>query len=462
VDALLHAPPFGDLLERYPRARVVEAVRRVLDRVRSRIADGILVPDDTGSLPGTDPEALAGSVRELLESWDRPSLRPVINATGVVLHTNLGRAPLSAATREAMARAGEGYSNLEFDLEEGERGSRYVHCVGLLREITGAEDALVVNNCAAAVVLALNTLARGRGVLVSRGELVEIGGGFRIPDMLVRSGAKLREVGTTNRTRVADYREAAEDGEAAGILKVHRSNFRLSGFTEEASLDELAKLARERGLFLVHDLGSGLYMDPRVLNLPPEPRAPGSLQAGADAVATSGDKLLGGPQAGIILGRAETVGAMRDNPLCRALRVDKVTLAGLEATLRHYLDSAEAVREIPALAMLARSMEELEARARALTVSLEEAGLHARVTEGVGRVGGGTFPGVDLPSRIVRVKPLKGSAESLAARLRAGDPPVIGRREGDEVLLDLRTVEEDTVPLLLRRVLEACGMTPRE
>jgi len=384
-------------------------------------------------------------VERLLGEMDKGSLRRVVNATGVVIHTNLGRAPLSEATRAAMARAGSGYSNLEFDLQAGERGSRYLHCIHLLRELTGAEDALVVNNNAAAVVLGLNTLAAGREVLVSRGELVEIGGGFRIPDMLSRSGATLREVGTTNRTRLADYREAAQEGDAAAILKVHRSNFKISGFTEEASLAELAELAADAGLFLFHDLGSGLLADPQDLGLPPEPRAADSLRAGAGAVAISGDKLLGGPQAGIILGAKEVVSAMRLNPLCRAFRVDKVTLAGLEATLRHYLDPEEALKEIPVLRMLMAPLDGLEARSRALASGLQQEGFDLTVEEGAGVVGGGTFPGVELPAWNLRLRLPGASATELARRLRTLDPPVIVRVEKDDLVVDLRTVapEED-------------------
>jgi L-seryl-tRNA(Ser) seleniumtransferase len=448
VDVLLASAPFQGLLGRNPRARVVDAAREVLAGIREELAEGGdgLGPDGHRVIPG-DFEDYAARVGALLDRWNLPSLRPAINATGVVLHTNLGRAPLSDAARAAMAKAGQGYSNLEFDLESGERGSRYVHCVQLLREITGAEDALVVNNNAAAVVLALNTLALGREVLVSRGELVEIGGGFRIPDMLSRSGAVLKEVGTTNRTRLEDYARAVEGGRASAVLKVHRSNFRITGFTEEASLGELAALAREKGIHLVHDLGSGLLADPEALGLPPEPRAPESLKAGVHAVAISGDKLLGGPQAGIILGEGSVVGAMRKNPLCRAFRVDKVTLAGLEATLKHYLDPEEALREIPALRMLAIPLEELEARARAVAEGVEGGSLKAEVAPGHGVVGGGTYPGVDLPSWTLRVRVEGVSARDLALALRMGTPPVVARVADDDVVLDLRTMDtrEDQV-----------------
>jgi L-seryl-tRNA(Ser) seleniumtransferase len=348
-----------------------------------------------------------------------------------------------------MAKAAHGYSNLEYDLESGRRGSRYVHCVELLKEITGAPDALVVNNNAAAVVLGLNTMAEGRRVLVSRGELVEIGGGFRIPDMLSRSGARLREVGTTNRTRVEDYREGAKDGEAAAILKVHRSNFRISGFTEDAPLADLVSLAREMGLGLFHDLGSGLLVSPALLGLPPEPTAMESLQAGTHAVAISGDKLLGGPQSGILLGEARLMESMRQNPLCRAFRVDKVTLAGLEATLRHYLDPEEALREIPALRALAMPVSDLEPRAKVLQEGLRAMGFRARTASGYGRVGGGTYPGTEVPTVTVRVEGGEVGADALAAALRRSGTPVVARVDQGDVVLDLRVIHPDEDAVVL-------------
>lgn len=460
VDRLLESEAFGGLAADYPRQRVVAAVRRVLEAVRREAAA------DAGPPDPSDPVPYARRARRLLERDDRPSLRPVVNATGVVLHTNLGRAPLAVAARTAMV-ATAGYANLEYDLDEGRRGSRYVHCADLLTELTGAGDALVVNNGAAALVLALNTLARGRPVLVSRGELVEIGGGFRIPEMLERAGARLVEVGSTNRTRLEDYRRAA--GEAGGsstpegtgpgaepamVLKVHRSNFRISGFTEEASLAELAGWTRERGLPLVHDLGSGLLVDPELLGLPHEPRPADSLDAGADLVAFSGDKLLGGPQAGIVLGDAALVEALRRNPLCRALRVDKGTLAALEATLRLYRDPARAVAEIPALAALARTPEELDARARRLAGALRAAGVDVEVVESRSVPGGGTYPGVELPSRALALAGDGTDAGAVAAALRDGEPPVVGRVEEGRLLLDLRTVAPEEDATLLARITE--------
>ncbi len=449
MDVLLASGAFQGILEAYPRGRVVEAARDTLVLARGEIATR-----GEAAVPSDEAE-WARRVEDLLSVRDLPSLRGVINATGVVLHTNLGRAPLSEAARAAMAGAGWGYSNLEFDLDRGERGSRYVHCVDLLKELTGAQDALVVNNNAAAVVLGLNSMATGREVLVSRGELVEIGGGFRIPDMLSRSGAVLKEVGTTNRTRVEDYRGAAETGDVGAILKVHRSNFRISGFTEEVQISDLATLAQELGLFLFHDLGSGLLADPERLGLPREPRAIESLKAGATAVAISGDKLLGGPQAGIILGDPEVVGAMRKNPLCRAFRVDKVTLAGLEATLKHYLDPEEALREIPTLRMLAAPLGVLEERAHRLSRELHRSFPGNRVAEGIGVVGGGTCPGVDLPTWTVRIKPSGSSPRALAMELRSLPRPVVIRVEDEEVVIDLRTVDPDEDPALASALSEA-------
>ena len=448
VDSLLASADFEPLIERYPRARVVGATRAVVEDVRAALERGY----DCDEVEA--PRRYARAVAALLGAADVPSLRRVINATGVVLHTNLGRAPLADAAVEAMRAAAAGYTNLEYDLDAGVRGSRYGHCVGLLTELTGADDALVVNNAAGALLLAVGTLAPGRGVAVSRGELVEIGGGFRIPEVLERAGARLVEVGSTNRTRIGDYRKALARTDVATILKVHRSNFRISGFTEEASLAELAALSSERGIPLVHDLGSGLLIDPAELGLPDEPRPVHSLEAGADVVAFSGDKLLGGPQAGIVVGRAEVVARLRESPLCRALRVDKVGLAGLEATLRLYSDPARARAEIPTLSMLTTPLAELERRARALSERLGSSAVACSVRPCRGAVGGGTFPGTELESWAVVLDPAE-RADALASALRQGDPPVVGRIVDDEVLLDVRTLLPGEEDVLLRRVVEA-------
>ncbi|HSW31443.1 MAG TPA: L-seryl-tRNA(Sec) selenium transferase [Longimicrobiales bacterium] len=453
VEGLLVSPAFEPLRQEYGRVRVVAVLRSLQAAVRGTLSEG-------GPVPTDEPSWWAAEVRERLRAGDVPSLRPVINATGVVLHTNLGRAPLAAAAREAMTRAALGYDNLEMDLETGRRGSRYGHCTELLVELTGAPAALVVNNAAGALLLALNSVARGRGVVVSRGELVEIGGGFRIPEILERSEARLVEVGSTNRTRIRDYGEALESGEVAAVLKVHRSNFRMSGFTEEASLAELSALSLEAGVPLLYDLGSGLFADPAELGLPSEPRARDALAEGADLVVVSGDKLLGGPQAGVVMGRGALVSAMRSNPLCRALRVDKVTLAGLEATLRLYRDPPRALAEIPTLSMLRERPEVLRARSEELVERLAVVGVvGCAVVPHAGAVGGGTYPEVALSSWAVAL-PGNAGAEALAGRLRLGHPPVVGRIEGDWVLLDVRTVareEEDALVGCVKAAWKATG-----
>ncbi len=452
IDALLAESAAAALVDRYGRERTVEALRGAVSQVRTDIAN-----DAVGAHERTveQPDHYLRHAAEALAASDVPSLRRVINATGVVLHTNLGRAPLADVAVEAMKAAAGEYSNLEFDLDAGKRGSRYTHCVSLLTELTGAEDALVVNNAAGALVLALNTVAEGgQGVAVSRGELVEIGGGFRIPEVLERAGARLVEVGSTNRTRGADYAAALSSG-AKAVLKVHRSNFRITGFTEDVGIAELATLTGPAGVPLVHDLGSGLMVDAALMGLPQEPRATESLAAGADVVVVSGDKLLGGPQAGILVGSAEWMARMRKNPLCRALRVDKVGLAGLEATLRLYRDPGRAMKEIPTLRMLSEDAETLQGRATGLVERLarEAPKAKAALSATHGAVGGGTFPGVELSSWAAALTPENGP-DALAARLRDGDPPVVGRIVDDRFFLDVRTVLPGQEDVLVRRVAE--------
>ena len=448
VDALLASPEFEPILKEFPRQLVVTVTRIVIEEIRNSLlaGDKDIEPD------GLDYYARTVLIR--LGKETMPSLRGLINATGVVLHTNLGRAPLAEVAADAMAAAARGYSNLEYDVELGKRGSRYDHCVKLLRELTGAEDAIVVNNNAAALVLVLNTTAKGKGVAVSRGELVEIGGGFRIPEILERAGAFLVEVGSTNRTRLSDYEDSIEKGEVAAILKVHRSNFRITGFTEDTTLASLADLANEEGIPLLHDLGSGLFITADALALPAEPLASDSLNMGADLVAVSGDKLLGGPQAGIILGNSELINSLRQNPLCRALRVDKVTLAGLEATLQLYRDPGQALESIPTLRMLSNTPESLGKRCEDLDAELTGLGIGSSIVESEGRVGGGTYPGVKLPGFALALDGPHG-AEALAMHLRNGDPPVIARIVDKRVFIDLRTVLPGQENDLVRRVREA-------
>ena len=449
LERLLESDAFAGILEAHPRGLVVQHLRTELDRVRRELNDGKGSVVDPGALPRDveDPQLYAVGVEERLRVSATPSLRSVINGTGVILHTNLGRAPLADSALDAMASVARGYANLEYDLEAGSRGSRYDHCTDLLRELTGAEGALVSNNGAAALVLALRTMAFGRAVLVSRGELVEIGGGFRIPEILESAGATLSEVGSTNRTRLEDYRAGAAKSDPALILKVHRSNFRITGFTEEASLRELVGLGAELGVPVVYDLGSGLLADPERLGLPREPGPAESLAVGADILAFSGDKLLGGPQAGILLGKGEWVDQMRKNPWCRAVRVDKTALAGLEATLQLYRDPETALREIPVLAMLSTSLEVLRERAETMAASISGAGVVAEVIETTSVVGGGTYPGVELESCGVRVDSKEEGADPLAARLRGACVPLVGRVEDGAFWIDLRTVLpwQDTV-----------------
>jgi L-seryl-tRNA(Ser) seleniumtransferase len=409
-------PSVDELARAIDDPLAVQAARSVVEEARAAIR--------AGGQPGDLHERLA----EELRSLRRARLRRAINATGVVVHTNLGRAPLAREALEQVTEAARGYSNLEYDLESGSRGSRQDHVAGVLRRLTGAEAALVVNNNAAAVLLALAALAEGREVLVSRGELIEIGDGFRIPDVLARSGAILREVGTTNRTRAADYDRAAGP-ETALILRVHQSNFRVLGFTEQPGVNELAAVARRHELPLVDDLGSGAFSP-----FEDEPSARGSLAAGADLACFSGDKLLGGPQAGVVVGRADLVERLRLHPLQRALRADKLTLAALEGTLRLYLEPERAAREIPVLRMLGEPAGTVKARAKRLAALTG-----GEVEETVARAGGGALPLAELPSFACAVE------EALARPLRLGEPPVVGVVRDGRVLLDCRTLTDAEV-----------------
>ncbi len=442
VERLLAHPLLQGLAQEAGHELVVEAAREALDRAREAIR---------GGEPCPPLDRLAGAVQEALARSLRPSLIPVINATGVILHTNLGRAPLSVETVAAMERIGRGYSNLEYSLEGGQRGSRYVHAEELLCRLTGAEAALVVNNNAGAVLLILAALAAGREVVISRGQLIEIGGGFRIPEVMQQSGARLVEVGTTNRTRLSDYR-AAITSETALLFWAHHSNFRIVGFAEEPSLGELVALGREVGVPVVGDLGSGTLLPTEAYGLVHEPTVQESVATGAALVSFSGDKLLGGPQAGIIVGRRDLVERLRRFPLTRALRVDKTTLAGLQATLLHYL-RGEAVAKVPVWTMIATPPERLRRRARSLARRLAAKGLPAQVVPGESAVGGGSLPGQTLPTFLVAIA--APSPDDLARRLRWGTPPVVARIEDDRLVLDLRTVNPSEDPLLLEAILRA-------
>lgn len=441
IDRLLQRSTVQGWVARYGRDLTLTALREAQEALRQALLGGQPLGDDL------EAEALAHA-DEALRRATTPTLRPVINATGVVLHTNLGRAPLSDATLAAMRAAGEGYSNLEFDLEAGQRGSRYVHAESLLCRLTGAEAALVVNNNAGAVLLTLSALAAGRKVIISRGQLVEIGGGFRVPEVLAQSGARLVEVGTTNRTYARDY-EAALDDEAAALLRVHASNFRISGFTAQPALEELVQLTHSRGLWLLDDLGSGTLLDTAPLGLAHEPTVQESVAAGADVITFSGDKLLGGPQAGFILGRRELIARLRRFPLTRALRVDKTTLAGIQATLLHYL-KGEALREVPIWRMLALSPEEIAARSHSFLAALGALGARCDLLAGLSMIGGGSLPGETLPTTLIALPP--GDAGEQARRLRAGEPSVVARIADGRVLLDLRTVLPREETALVERV----------
>ncbi len=439
VDELLKGERFKRLLKAHTRHTLVEAVRTVLAELREKI--DALEPAAV-SLDWFTPEAIFLHVEMELSRRAAYHFRRVINATGVVIHTNLGRSLLAGPVLEHMVRVAESYSNLEYDLTEGKRGIRYVHAKRLLCDLTGAEEALVVNNNAGAVLIALNSLAAGKEAVVSRGELVEIGGSFRIPDVMAWSGAVLREVGTTNKTHLFDYERAI--GENTGLLlKVHTSNFRLIGFVEQVPGAAVSDLAHRNGLPAMEDLGSGNFIDFRTLGLPSEPTVQEALKQGMDVVTFSGDKLLGGPQAGVILGKKKYIEPIQKNPLNRALRIDKLTLAGLEATLRFYEDPVEAVRQIPTLRMITQSPENLKRKARSLRRRLARdvtEGFQFAVVPSTSRVGGGALPEEALPTYCVAVTPTKLSETELEKHLREADPPVIARVEEGRVLLDVRTL----------------------
>jgi len=439
VDRLLQEETIGELIERHGHELVVYAARCALDEARQGILAGQKCPPT---------HYLVESIAQIVAITVRPTLRPVINATGVIIHTNLGRAPLSQAAMEAMRAVAEGYSNLEYDLDVGQRGSRYTHAEELLCRLTGAEAALVVNNNAAAVMLVLRALAEGREGVISRGQLVEIGGGFRIPDVMRQSGARLVEVGTTNRTYAHDY-EAVISEETAVLMRVHHSNFRMLGFTHQATLDELVELARRHGLLVVDDLGSGTLLDTTPFGLAHEPTVQESLAAGADLVSFSGDKLLGGPQAGIIVGRGELIGRLKRFPMTRALRVDKTTLAALQATLLHYLQG-QATRCIPVWQMISATPDALGQRADRWAAALRESGVDVGVVDGQSTVGGGSLPGETLPTRLLALR--VPSPDDLASWLRASSPPVVGRIADDALLLDPRTVQSEQDEVLLEVV----------
>jgi len=442
VERLLRTQQAAELIAAYGRPLTLHAIRNVLDEVRARVSNG-----SESSLP--PHEGLLARARQFVEQSTRTTLVPVINGSGVILHTNLGRAPLSASTLRAMEVVGRGYSNLEFDLQDGRRGSRLIHAESLLKQLTSVEAALVVNNNAAAVLLGISVLAARRRVIIARTQLVEIGGGFRVPDVMRQSGAKLVEVGTTNKVRLSDYEVALEEP-AALVLHAHRSNFKIIGFTEEPELKEIVDLAHVHGILCMDDLGSGALMDTAKYGLAHEPTVQESLASGVDLVCFSGDKLLGGPQAGIILGRTGLVERCRKHPLARAVRPDKTCLAGISATLLHYLKD-EAEREIPIWQMITATLEQVKVRAECWAKELGQ----GDVIAGESTVGGGSLPGENLPTFLLSL--VVKSPNKFLERLRKQQPPIIARTENDRVLLDPRTVLPEQEGALLVGVKNALG-----
>lgn len=446
TDELLKREDLLALAAELPRPVVVDAVRGAVEAVRERIVAGEAVAFDDGSI--------AAQAIESARARMRPSLHPVINATGIIIHTNLGRSRLADEALRAVAAVAGAYSTLEYDVRTGERGSRHVHVERLICEVTGAEAAMAVNNNAAAVLLGLSGLAARKEAIVSRGQLVEIGGSFRIPDIMRQSGAKMVEVGSTNKTHLRDYADAIT-AKTGLLLKVHSSNFRVVGFTQEVSLAELVGLGAEHGVPVFEDQGSGVLIDLAPYGLPDEPTVASAVRAGADIVSVSGDKLLGGPQAGIIAGKRAAIERLKKHPLARAVRLDKMTLAALEATLRLYLDPARALAEIPTLAMLTAPGPEVAGRARRLASAIADAcagSLEARVEADVSRAGGGALPLADIPTTVVTLSGPSISANELERRLRSGTPSVIARIRDDSVVLDPRTLTPADEAVVVERL----------
>ena len=451
VDELLRAPDIQELCARFPRAAVTSAVQRVLAETRRTL---LALADDAPGDGDVSLQDIQQQVIAQVQKTGKPSLQRVINATGVVIHTNLGRAPLAEHALRLVAETASRYSNLEFDLERGERGSRYVHVREILQQITGAQDAFVVNNNAAAVLLCLSTLARGREVIISRGELIEIGGSFRIPEVMEQSGAQLREVGTTNRTHLSDYRQAITEHTAL-ILKVHPSNYQLVGFTADVSLRDLKQLGTEFHLPVMFDMGSGNLVPPQQFGLQDEPTVQEAVNQGADIITFSGDKLVGGPQAGIILGETGVITAIARNPLTRALRIDKLTLAALEATLRLYSSDPDCFRHIPVLSMLSVAENTLKKCARTIARALKKHAIpmDIAVVQDSSKIGGGSYPLHDLPTWAVSLAPQTMSPQDLERKLRTGTPPVIVRINRERVIIDTRTLFPEEAGMVAKAII---------
>lgn len=435
VDEILKSKQGMEWLSTYPRRYVLQAIRETIDSRRKEIIGGIDID--------FSEEVMLADIENMTEKLSSYSLRALINATGVVIHTNLGRSILSKRALENIKQVSESYSNLEYDIKEGKRGKRYTHIKRILREVTDAEDALVVNNNAAAVLLCLNTLSKGKEVIVSRGELVEIGGSFRMPEIMAASGAILREVGTTNKTHLYDYEKAINENTAL-ILKVHKSNFRVIGFSDEVSVEDLVSIGSRHQVPVMFDLGSGCIIDLKPFGIHNEPLVKEVVSTGVDITTFSGDKLLGGPQGGVIVGKREYIEKIQKNPMTRAMRIDKLTLAGFEATLMEYIDEEKAVENIPTLRMLLQKPEEIKERANKIAKRLkkEMKEVHINVMGDSSRAGGGALPEVDLPTYVVSIKSDEISVNELEERLRKGNPPIIARIKEDSLIIDARTVRD--------------------
>jgi L-seryl-tRNA(Ser) seleniumtransferase len=448
VDEFLKSEQGLEWVKQYPRRYVLQAIREGISIRRKNIIEG-----KTVDLSG---ETMAADIEGILDTLSSYSLRPLINATGVVIHTNLGRSVLSERALENIRRVSESYSNLEYDIDEGRRGKRYVHVKRILREVTGAEDALVVNNNAAAVLLCLNTFAKGREVILSRGELVEIGGSFRIPDVMTASGAILREVGTTNKTHLYDYERAINENTAL-IAKIHRSNFRVTGFTDEVSIEDLVQLGKDRNIPVMFDLGSGSLIDMRPYGVHIEPSVQEVVKTGVDFTTFSGDKLLGGPQGGVIVGKKEHIERIQKNPVTRAVRIDKLTLAGFEATLSEYIDEEEVINRIPTLRMLFQKPDEIKKRAKTIAGRLKREIKNAviQVIADSSRAGGGALPEMDLPTYAVGIQSDTISVNEFEERLRKGNPAIIARIKDDALILDARTIMKKDFESLVRGIKKA-------
>ena len=449
VDECLKSAHGQRWLGDYYRKTVIRSIREVIDLKRREILKG--------ASPEVSVDAMAADIEGAIKRHSAYKLRPIINATGVVIHTNLGRAILSERAIENVIATARSYSNLEYEIPEGKRGKRYSHIKDILLELTGAEDAVVVNNNAAAVLICLDTFARGREVIVSRGELVEIGGSFRIPEVMKASGAILREVGTTNKTHLSDYKNAL-CGNTALLLKVHQSNYKVIGFTEEVPIEKLAKIGGEFTIPVIADLGSGCMIGLERFGIYGEPTVQEVIRAGADVVTFSGDKILGGPQAGIIVGRGKLIQRIQKNPMLRAMRIDKMTLASLEATLMQYLDEEQALANIPTLRMLTQPEDIIKRRARRLFSSLNKSVSDCadiKILPDQSRAGGGSLPETDFPTFVVSIRPAKISVNALEKKLRLGAPPVISRIKGDALLIDARTIQDREVRTLVNCVVAA-------